>query len=125
MSILHKVSRVLDTTLAYPEICYQTLIMKMFELEGLSVRKEVVCNYFVNKIRFGHGRIDLLVTTKDKIFIIELKANTRKKSQAIFQLKRYLTHYKSFKTVHGILAMYNTNKPCIIIKLTAVKKVED
>jgi GxxExxY protein len=117
LAVLRRVSRLVDTSLAYPEICYQTLIMRLLERHGLTVQKEVTCNYYVEKIRFGYGRIDLLVTTNDQIIIIELKANTNKKTQALNQLKRYMKHYKSYKQVQGILAMYNANTPCNIVKV--------
>ena len=89
--------------------------------ENIYVNREVICNFVVNKIRFGWGKIDLLVRTPDEIIIIELKANILKKNKAVNQLKKYLTHFKSSKKkVRGILAMYNCGCPILITKLSAV-----
>ena len=120
MGILYETSRALDTGLDYSEHCYQTFIMTRLQQENLTVNKEVTCNFRFKKIRFGYGRIDLLVTTQDEVIIIELKANNQNKPKALNQLKKYLTHYKSRKKVRGILAMYNCGVPIEITKLSPV-----
>ena len=120
IAILYEASRALDTTLGYSEHCYQTFIMTRMQQEKLTVNKEVTCNFMFKKIRFGYGRIDLLVTTETEVIVIELKANYQNKAKALNQLKKYLTHYKSRKKVRGVLAMYNCGARIEITKLSSV-----
>ena len=120
IAILYETSRALNTRLDYSEHCYQTFIMTRLQQEKFAVNKEVTCHFRYKNIRFGYGRIDLLVTTEDEVIVIELKANVQNKLKALNQLKKYLTHYKTCKKVRGVLAMYNCGGPLEITKLSSI-----
>ena len=122
IEILKEASRALNTTFDYSEHCYQTFIMARLQQQNIAVEREVHCYFCYKKIRYGHGRIDLLVTTDDVVIVIELKANVQNKQKAINQLKKYLTHHhKTCKKMRGILAMYNNcGVPLEITKVDSV-----
>ena len=59
---------------------------------------------------FGHGRLDLIVTHKEKneTFILELKAGVRpNRRRDLGQLARYMHHYNGELT-GGILLYFNS-----------------
>lgn len=121
IATLCEASRALNTAFDYSEHCYQTFIMTRLKQQNITVEREVNCFFRYKNICYGHGRIDLLVTTDDVVIVIELKANVQNKRKAINQLKKYLTHHKTSKKLRGILAMYNNcGVPLQITKLDSV-----
>ena len=119
----------IDTTLYYTEQCYSNLIRKILLKNDFIVNTEVHCCYRTPcGISFGFGKIDILVETENEVFIIELKANVKSVDRSIAQVKRYMLHFNSNKTKHGLLAMYNCGyKPIITIEVDAptVKNIKN
>jgi GxxExxY protein len=122
VEILNEAALHLDTMLGYPEKCYQNYLMARFRQEdkhNFEVNQEVKISYNANGIRFGYGRIDLVVKTEIMHVLIELKANVQTHEKSLNQLRRYLAHYKNNKVekIVGILVMYNTEVPVEITVL--------
>ena len=118
-TVLHNLP--IDTSLHYTEQCYSNLIRKILLNNDFIVNTEVHCCYRTPcGISFGFGKIDILVETDNEVFIIELKANVKSVDRSISQVKRYMLHFKTNKTKHGILAMYNCGfKPIITIDVNS------
>ena len=109
--VLKSIPQLIDTKLQYQERCYQILLAKLLEREGVNVSTENICEYNVKGLYLGYGRIDLVAKTKDELVIIELKANVsfQHKDKALAQTKRYLKHYKTRRQLSGVLAMFNVS----------------
>ena len=118
-TVLHNLP--IDTSLYYTELCYSNLIRKILIKNDFIVNTEVHCCYRTPcGISFGFGKMDILVETENEVFIIELKANVKSVDRSISQVKRYMLHFKTNKTKHGILAMYNSGfKPIITIDVNS------
>jgi len=111
--IARKVAEDIDTQLLYPELCYQTLLNTRLVNLGFTSSMEVDVFYKTKDcVYYGQGRIDILVTTEQGVFVLELKANCNYSTRykAIYQTQRYLTHYSTKKPIFGIVLMYNCVK---------------
>ncbi len=119
VKVLSEISLLVDTKLQYQERCYQILAAKLLEREKevLYVSTENICEYKVDGIYMGYGRVDIVAKTKDELVIIELKANVsfQHKEKAIAQTKRYLKHYKTKRKLRGVLVMYNVSGSAVNI----------
>ena len=116
ISILYEASNVINTSLDYSEFCYQTYIMTRMQQENIYVNREVICNFVVNKIRFGWGKIDILVRGEHEIVIIELKANVKGLYRAEKQVQRYMKHFDSNLPKVGLVFMFNSSDRQSMIK---------
>ncbi len=117
LKVLKSIPQLVDTTLQYQERCYQILAAKLLEREGLHVSTENICEYKVNCIYMGYGRIDIVAKTNDELVIIELKANVsfQHRDKALAQTKRYLKHFKTRRKLSGVLVMYNVSGSAVNI----------
>lgn len=117
IKVLKSIPQLVDTKLQYQERCYQLLAAKLLEREGVNASTENICEYKVDGLYLGYGRIDIVATTKDELVIIELKANVsfQHKDKALAQTKRYLKHYKTKRKLCGVLVMYNVSGSAVNI----------
>lgn len=107
-SICKQIIQEIPSYFKYTESNYQTLLRKRLTLSGFQVLQEVEVYWrTADNLKFGRGYIDLLIETKDTVFIIEIKVFNSSWAKGSKQVQRYLRHFQTHKFLVGLLVCYN------------------